>query len=213
MPCVVLAGRGDGAVKIGQVIVEQGFVLVKGIGKGILEAEVGKLLQKGGGETVEKARLGGIGNVFPGKEGEVFRPRRERGAVEEMGDAAVDVLFAGRGGLRPFHERREEGVLRIGKLAFAHAEGVQFRKGGRHGAHGRIDKFRRSADCYGIPLIPGGIEAGGGAVPQICYRDSGIPEVPVQPVADNCPEFLGEDFRHQELRGIHKLIRGPCRCI
>ena len=208
LPGVILRFLERGTVQIGQVVLEQGVVLVQRIQvRAVFQRQVRKLAQEGSRELVEQARLRAVGQAFPGEKTRFLAVGGQVGTVQEMRDAAVHVLPVRQGRTPPGKHLGHHHLLRVDEFLHRDAEAVQAGQRPGNDLHRRLQVVAVRLDLHGVFLVAAGLGAVQIVEIQPAVRDAGIPEVPFDPPHGNGPELAAEDAHHQGLGRIHLLLR------
>ena len=205
---VILRLLERGAVQVGQIILEQGVVLVQRVQAGaVFQRQVGELAQEGIRKLVEQAGLRTVGDILAGEKPRFLAVGGQIGTVQEMGHAAVHV-FPVRQGLAPAGEHLgHHHLLRVDEFLHRHPEAVQARERPGNDLHRRLQVVAVRLDLHGVFLVATGLGAVQVLEVQPAVRDARVAQVPFDPPHGDGPELAAEDAHHQGLGRVHLLLR------
>ena len=207
LPGVILRLLERGPVQIGQVVLEQGIVLVQRVQAGaVFQRQVGQLAQEGIRELVEQAGFRAVGHVLPGEKPRFFAVGGQVGAVQEVGNAAFHVLPVRQRIVPPREHFGHHHFLRIGELLHRHPESIQTREGPGNDLHRCLQMVAVRLDLHGILLVAAGLRAVQILEIQPAVRDTRVAQVPLDPPDGDGPELAAEDAHHQGMGRIHLLL-------
>ena len=208
LPGIILRLLERGPVQVGQVVLEQGVVLVQRVQAGaVFQRQVGKLVQERTRKLVEQPGLRAVGHVLAGEKPRFLAVGGQVGAVQEVGHAAVHVFPVRQGLAPPGEHLGHHHLFRVDEFLHRHAELVHPRERPGDDFHRRLQVVAVRLDLHGVFLIAAGFGAVQVLEVQPAARDARIAQVPLDPSDGDGPELAAEDAHHQGLGRVHLLLR------